>query len=139
MSNDYFKFSVLEDLRGFFGSVNSVLSSTRRPKENVLMHLLYSNCVPKLTFGSEIKKFNASQMNQFNVALNTAIRRIFGFCLWQSIRQIREIYNFASIESLFEKAKKRFHNGMIAHDNEILKFLAALHREEEAQERDRTP
>ena len=106
------------------------------------MHLLYSNCVPKLTYGSETKKLNAFQMNQFNVALNTAIRRIFGFCLWQSIRQIREIYNFASFfnfESFFEKAKKRFLNGMIAHDNEILKFLAALHREEEAQERDRTP
>ena len=103
------------------------------------MHLLYSNCVPKLTFGSEIKELNASQMNQFNVALNTAIRRIFGFRQWQSIRQIREVYNFASVESLFEKAKKRFHNGMIAHDNAILKYLAALHRETEAQERDRTP
>ena len=139
LSNDHFKFSVIEDLRGFFGSVNSVLSSVRKPTENVLMHLLYSNCVPKLTFGSEIKELNASQMNQFNVALNTAIRRIFGFRQWQSIRQIREVYSFASVESLFEKAKKRFHNGMIAHDNAILKYLAALHREAEAQERDRTP
>ena len=52
--------------------------------------------MPKRTFGSEIKELNASQMNQFNVALNTAIRRIFGFRQWQSIRQIREVYSFAS-------------------------------------------
>ena len=52
---------------------------------------------------------------------------------------LNQIFKLArSIESFFEKAKKRFHNGMIAHDNEILKFLAALHREE-AQERGRTP
>ena len=52
VSHDYFKFSVIEDLRGFFESVNSVLSSIQKPKENILMQLLFSNCVPKLTFGA---------------------------------------------------------------------------------------
>ena len=83
--NDSFRFSLVEDLRGFFGSVNSILSSVRKPKENVLMQLLYANCVPKLTFGSEVKVLNSSQMNQNNVALNTAVHCIFGFCQWQSI------------------------------------------------------
>ena len=78
-------------------------------------------------------------MNQYNVALNTAIRRIFGFRQWQSIRQIREVYGNDSIETLFEKSKRRFFNGMIAHDNETLKFLAALKREAEEKERNLTP
>ena len=58
------------------------------------MQLLYTNCVPKLTFGAPVRDLTASEMNQFNVALNTAVGRIFGFRLWQSIRQIRDIYSY---------------------------------------------
>ena len=74
-----------------------------------------------------------------NVALNTAIRRIFGFRQWQSIRQIREVYGFNSIEMLYTNAKKRFYNGMISHENGTLTFLAALKRESEERERNLTP
>ena len=77
------------------------------------MQLLYSNCVPKLTFGAPVKELNSSEMNQFNVAFNTAVRRIFGFQRWQSIRQLREVYGFDSIEMLFVKARKRFYAGMV--------------------------
>ena len=54
------------------------------------MQLLYSNCVPKLTFGAPVKELTAAEMNQFNVAVNTAVRRIFGFRQWQSIRHLRD-------------------------------------------------
>ena len=54
----------------------------------IISWIFYSNCVPKLTFGAPVKEPSASEMNQMNVALNTAIRRIFGFRQWQSIRQI---------------------------------------------------
>ena len=69
VSNDYFKISVQEDLRGFFGSVNSILTCLQKPKENVLMQLLYSNCVPKLTYGAAVKDLTASEKNQFSVAV----------------------------------------------------------------------
>ena len=100
----------------------------------MLMQLLYSNCVPKLTFGAEVKNLNSAEMNQYNVALNGAIRRIFGFRYWQSIRQIRECCGFRSMEQLFEKAKRRFFNSILYHDNVILKFLASLLQEEEDAE-----
>ena len=80
--------------------------------------LLYSNCVPKLTFGAEVKELSSSEINQFNVAVNTAVRRIFGFRYWQSIRQIREVYGYNSIEALYGKARKRFLDGMNSHNNE---------------------
>ena len=69
------------------------------------MQLLYSNCVPKLTFGSAVKELTSSEMNQFNVAVNTAARRIFGFRQWQSIRQIREVYGYDSVEVLYEQGQ----------------------------------
>ena len=139
VSHDKFKLSVIEDLRGFFGSANSVLSSIMKPRENVLMQLLYSNCVPKLTFGAAVKDLSSSEMNQFNVAVNTAARRIFGFRQWQSIRQIRDVYNYDPIEVLYEKAKNRFHGGMLTHDNSILKFLEVMRRDEEEKARNLVP
>ena len=39
------------------------------------MQHLYSNCVPKLNYGAAVKDMNASEKNQFNVAVNNAVRR----------------------------------------------------------------
>ena len=103
------------------------------------MQLLYSNCVPKLTYGAEVKNFNSSERNQLNVALNGAIRRIFGFRYWQSIRQIRDCCSFKSMECLLEKAQRRFRVSIENHENVILKSLASLLREEEEMEANRTP
>ena len=84
---------------------------------------------------NNIKELNASEINQFNVAFSTAIRCIFGFRQWQSFRQLRKIYGFSSLEVIYDKAKRRFHIGMICHKNNTLRFLAALHREAEEAER----
>ena len=73
-----------------------------------MMQLLYSNCIPKLIYGAAVKDLNATEKQQYNVAVNNAIRRIFGFRLWQSIRQIRECFGFPSIEVMFVNAKTRF-------------------------------
>ena len=35
ISHDSFKFSVIEDLRGFFGSVNSILSCVQKPRDHL--------------------------------------------------------------------------------------------------------
>ena len=113
-------FKFLRNLVRCARSINSVRSCTIKPKANVLMQLLYSNCVPKLIYGAAVKDLKASEKNQFNVAVNNAVRRIFGFRLWQSIRQIREFYGFDAVEVMFAKAKRKFHATLRSHDNEIL-------------------
>ena len=138
VSHDCFKLSVAEDLRGFFGSVNSILSCIQKPRENVLMQLLYSNCVPKLTHGAAVKDLSSSEKNQLNVAVNNAVRRIFGFRRWQSIRQLRDFYGFDSMEKLFEKARIRFFRSIKDHSNQVIKFLSGLLCETEEHERNRT-
>ena len=77
------------------------------------MQLLYSNCIPKLTYGAAIKDLNASVTRQYSVAVNNAIR------------QIREFYGFPSIEMIFASAKKRFHQQLVAHSNSVLRFLSS--------------
>ena len=90
------------------------------------MQLLYSNCVPKLTYGAAVKDLTASEKNQYNVAVNNAVRRIFGFRYWQSIRQLREFYGYESIDIIFAKARKRFLVSIANHNNGLLRFLSKL-------------
>ena len=58
--------------------------------------------------------------------MNNAIRRIFTFRRWQSIRQLREFLNYDSIEVIFAKAKKRFTLPLATHSNGVLRFLSTL-------------
>ena len=95
-----------------------------RPNEHVQIQLLYSNCVPKLTYGAAVKELSAAEKQQLNVAVNNAVRRIFGFRRWESIRQLREFYDFQSIEVLFAKAKSRFDCTLTDHGNTVLRFLS---------------
>ena len=122
----HFRTTIQQDLCSFFASANSILNSMHRPRETVLMRLLYTNCVPRLTYGAAVKELNSSEMQQLNVALNNAIRRIFGFRQWQSIRQLRECYNFKSIEMIYSLARKRFLDGLTSHPNSLLRFLLNL-------------
>ena len=126
VSGVHFKISIQKDICGFFASANSIMNSMVKPKQNVLIRLLYSNCVPRLTYGAAVKDLNASEKHQVNVAVNNVIRRIFGFRQRQSIRQLREFYGFEPIELMFEKAKKRFYHEITNHSNGTLRFLSNL-------------
>ena len=90
------------------------------------MQLLYSNCVPKLTYGAAVRDLTAAEKHKYNVAVNNAARRIFRFRYWQSIRQLREFYEYNSIEIMFAKARKRFLISIANHENAILRFLHRL-------------
>ena len=78
-SGTHFKFSVHEDLCSFFGSANSILNFVSKPREQVQLQLLYSNCVPRLTYGSEVKDITASEKQKLNVAINRVLRFIYNF------------------------------------------------------------
>ena len=75
-------------------------------------------------YGAAVKDPSASEKQQLNVAINNAVRRIFGFRRWESIRQLREFYHFESIEVMFAKAKTRFDRGLTNHRNSVLRFLS---------------
>ena len=62
------------DLHKFYCSINSILSVMRKPNELVLMFLLYTICVPTLTYAADVKVFKHGDMHKCNVALNDAIR-----------------------------------------------------------------
>ena len=81
-------FSVVDVLRSFHRAANAILRSHVKPHNMILMKLLYTNCVPIITYACAVREFSASDMRRCHVAVNNAIRLIFSFGTWQSIRHI---------------------------------------------------
>ena len=95
-------FSARPALASFYRAVNSILSVLRKPDELVLMNLLYSNCVPILTYGAEVVEFSNTDMRDCNTAINDAIRKIYSYNRWESTRFLRENLGFPSIYNFYE-------------------------------------
>ena len=98
------------DLSSFRRSANSVVSSVKKPNEQVLMKLLYTFSVPILTYACDVKRFSCSEMRDCQTALNDAIRRIFSFNRWESIRHLRESLGYCDLYTLFSVGSRSFMN-----------------------------
>ena len=68
-----FSFSPRNDLRNFYSSFNTLINSRTRPSDMVLMRLLYSICVPHLTYAADVKHYSSTEQHKCTMALNNAI------------------------------------------------------------------
>ena len=105
---------------------NEVLNTLKGAHEHVLLSLLYTTCVPILTYGCAVKEYFPSEMSDGNVAMNNAFRKIFGFRRWERIRYLRELFGFESIYVIFKKTEEKFMASCKSHPNLIVNFLANL-------------
>ena len=119
-------FSPIGTIRSFHRAANSILYSRVKPDNVVLMKLLYTNCVPIITYASAVREFSAADMYRCHVAVNNAIRKIFSFRIWQSIRDIRITHGFKSIYEVFSLAKAKFLANAPCSSNHIVKHLSTL-------------
>ena len=119
-------FTARPDITSFYRASNSVLATLRGAHEHVLLTLLYSNCVPVLTYACAVKQYTNNDMSDYNVALNNACRRVFGFTQWQSIRVLRDIFGFKSLYVIFKETQDKFLIACKSHPNPIIKFLLNL-------------
>ena len=117
-------FSSTNDLMSFYRASNSILSMLKKPGEEVLLQLLYSNCIPTLTYACNVKDYPPRQMQNCNTAVNDALRSIFGFNRWESIRALRESFGYKSLTEIFNNSKKRFNDSLTAHHNSVIVRIA---------------
>ena len=92
----------------------------------VMMKLLYTNCVSILTYASAVKDFSASDRSDCHTAVNHAIRKIFSFKRYESIRFLREYFDYKSLTEIFAIAKKRFLTSLKSSNNHVLRHLITL-------------
>ena len=129
LSNRGLSFTAENDLRSFYRSANSILNVLNKPDEVTLMHLLYTNCIPILSYCSSVKDFSSRDMNDCNTAVNNAIRKIFSFHRWESIRHLREGFGYLSLHEIFAHAKSKFRRSLLGHHNSVISSLAHLEPE----------
>ena len=79
VSGNSLSFSARPEISAFFRATNSIMRTLNGAHEHVLVNLLYSNCVPILTYACDVKEFSARDMSDCNLAINNALRKVFGF------------------------------------------------------------
>ena len=126
IAGKHFSFTARTDLSSFYRASNSVLNVLTGAHEHTLMSLLYSNCVPVISYACSVKEYSSQEMTDCNTAINSAIRKIFGFEVRQSVRLLRTISGFRSIYEIFASAKKKFEKEAQTHHNSVIKFIASL-------------
>ena len=94
-----------------------------KPNQNVLMKLLYANCVPNITYACVVREISASEMYRCHVAVNNAIRKTYFYAVWQSIRHIRISSGYKSIYEIFSMAKTKFLGGAKSCSNRVVMHL----------------
>ena len=119
-------FSPIATIRSFHRAANSILYSKVKPNADILMKLLYTNCVPIVTYASAVRVFSSAEMYRCHVAVNNAIRKIFSFAVWQSIRNLRISLGYKSIYELFSSAKAKFLANAQKSSNTIVTHLSSL-------------
>ena len=63
-------------------------------------------------------------MRSLHVAVNDAIRKIFSYHRWESIRTLRESLGYLSVTDIFAKRKHIFETRLPQVGNALLSFLA---------------
>ena len=119
-----FGFSARPVISSFFRACNSIIHSLPGANEHILVTLLYSNCVPILTYACAVKQYSSSEMSNCNTAVNSALRKVFGFSRWESIRTLREMYDMKSLYEIFHLTKEKFLSSCRSHHNQIVSFIA---------------
>ena len=121
-----FSVSHVKPLIKFRSAANTVLNVHNKPSENVQMKLLYSSCVPIMTYTCEANIYTAKQINCLNVALNDGIRRIFGYNRWESIRYLRLSMGYPSMTDICCRRREYFMRNIPLLGNPTLQALSQL-------------
>ena len=124
-SGNNFGFTPDPDLCSFRRALNCLLNTFYKPSEEVMMRLLFTNCIPILTYGSQVKEYNHADTARVSIAVNDSIRKIFGYARWMSIRTLRMQMGYRGIEEMFAVQRQRFVSSIGRVNNDLLKLIVS--------------
>ena len=116
-------FSNSSNLSKFYQASNSLLRAVKRLSGEVMMHLIYSCCIPILSYASPVKGFPLRQMQECSTAINDALR-FNQFNRWESVRSLREQFGYTSLIEIFHISENIFEASLLTHQNTVVRHLA---------------
>ena len=78
------------------------------------------------TYGCETVEFSASDMRTCNIAINVAIRKIYSYQRWESVRDFRQSSGFPSVYDIFSRRSEAFLTGNLQSTNQVIVQLTTL-------------
>ena len=63
-------------------------------------------------------------MQDCTTATNDALRLVFGYNRWESVRSLRESFGYKSLVELFNVSKNKFDASLLSHRNPVISYLA---------------
>ena len=101
--------SMVERVKKFYRSINSILRVEGRSDDLVLLSLLESHCTPLLTYAIEvIHVADQGERRKLRVAYNSVFRRIFGYRNYQSVTDLQHFLGRQTWEEVVNERRERF-------------------------------
>ena len=108
-SHKKFDCSILNRVKKFYKSLNSILRIEGRSDEMTLLRLIESHCLPILTYAIEVLEIaDVSDRRKLRVAYNSIFRKLFGYRQYESVRQLQKFLGRNTWEELLEDRKSKF-------------------------------
>ena len=103
-----FSVSQLTPLFKFRSAANTILNAQRLSSENILMMLLFSTCIPVMTYACVAVPYSTTQFRSLNVAVSDCVRHIFGYDRWESVQYLIMSMGYPSLTDIFYRLRENF-------------------------------
>ena len=108
-SGPSFGCSVVERVKSFYRSLNSILRVEGRSDDIVLLRLIEAHCVPILTYAIEVVHVaNRDERRSLRVAYNSLFRKLFAYRSYESVTNLQHFLGRKTWEELVDSRSKGF-------------------------------
>ena len=124
-SGQTFGCSVVETVKSFYRSLNSILRVEGRSDDVVLLRLIEAHCVPVLTYAIEIVHVaNRDERRSLRVAYNSIFRKLFAYRTYESVTNLQHFLGRKTWEELVDSRTSGFmHRVKSTEGNPLISLL----------------
>lgn len=120
--------------KAYYGSTNTVLEKLgTNNREDVMLKLLYSKCIPVATYGLDACPINSSNMHSFEFMLNRTLMRVFKTRSIAIVRECCSMFGLKSFAEMVNMKKCKFMQRYVSTDNFVCKLFDSRARAEVEQ------
>ena len=106
-----FNCSVIDRVKSFYRSLNSILRIEGRSDEMVMLRLIETHCTPILTYAIEVVDVvDRNERRSLRVAYNAIFRKLFGYRVFESVTALQHALRRHTWEELVEHRSASFMN-----------------------------
>ena len=116
-----FKCSFDDLKKKYFRSVNAIFSIVgRSASEEVVLHLVYSKCIPILLYASEVCPITKSDLKSLDFSVNRFLFKLFKTNNIETVKECRSFFNFQTPSEIIPKRVKKFDDKINIMSNMLL-------------------